>query len=179
MGEPVNVVRMTISVPRELKERMEAAKESVNWSAVAARAFEGKLLELQSQREAKNMNEVVARLKAADELERSEEYQAGRTAGEAWAKEAATPRQLRRLVALAEDQYGITGHLHIFADSMNRGIGHGLADVMNPGQEFNLDSEGFWIRVLGDDRQRIEDEDFARGFVDAAREVWEAVKGKL
>lgn len=46
MSEPVNVVRMTISVPKDLKKQMDAVKEPVNWSAEASRAFREKLVEL-------------------------------------------------------------------------------------------------------------------------------------
>src|SRR5262249_27023394 len=104
MGEPKGVVRTNISLPRELKARMDAAPSSVNWSAVAAQAFEAKLLELESQKEVKSMDDVIARLKAAAELEANEDYQAGFKAGQQWAKEQATPKELRRLAEyIAED----------------------------------------------------------------------------
>src|SRR5690348_8820163 len=103
MGDPVNVVRMTISVPREVKEAMDATTAKVNWSAIATKAFQAELLALQSERQAKTMDEVVARLKAAAEIEANEDYQAGHSAGETWAKEDATPKQLRRLEKMAVD----------------------------------------------------------------------------
>jgi hypothetical protein len=43
------------------------------------------------------MEDVVARMKAAQELEANESYQKGREAGESWARDNATPKQLRRL----------------------------------------------------------------------------------
>lgn len=43
-------VRTTISVPTALKSKMEAISEPVNWSAVAASAFEWKLNELAAKR---------------------------------------------------------------------------------------------------------------------------------
>src|SRR5262249_23608495 len=81
------VVRTTISLPPDLKSRMDAVKESVNWSGVAAAAFEAKLKELAARKEPENMEDVVKRLRAAAELEANEEYQAGFEAGQAWAKE--------------------------------------------------------------------------------------------
>jgi hypothetical protein len=96
------VIRTNISLPRELKARMDRV-QGVNWSAVASEAFERKLLELASKREVKGMNDVIARLKAAAELEANEDYQDGHQRGEKWATEKATPRQLRRLQALAAD----------------------------------------------------------------------------
>jgi len=41
-----NTIRTTISVPRELKGRMDKVKEGVNWSALACQAFQTKLAEL-------------------------------------------------------------------------------------------------------------------------------------
>jgi hypothetical protein len=56
----------------------------VNWSAVATEDFRSTLLELDSQREAATMNEVIDRLRAAEKLERDREYQDGHEVGEAW-----------------------------------------------------------------------------------------------
>jgi hypothetical protein len=97
MGKPKNVVPMTLSVPKDLKTKMEAVTVSVNWSAVASAAFEAKLLNLESKKEVASMHEVIARWKAADELDRNEEYQKGWEAGERWAKQEARPKQLRAL----------------------------------------------------------------------------------
>ncbi len=48
MDEQQGATRTNISLPRELKARMDQVKEPVNWSAVAGKAFEAKLLELES-----------------------------------------------------------------------------------------------------------------------------------
>ena len=179
MGEQ-GVVRMNVSVPRGLKERMDAAAESVNWSAVAARAFEGRLLELQSQKKGMKMEEVIARLTAAAELENNEFYQAGRQAGEAWARGKATPRQLRRLEELLqnEEYHGEASWvLETYTNGLNHGISVGLAEDLNPRQD--IETSEFWEAVLGDDAERIEDLDFARGFVEGALDIWQSVKDKL
>jgi hypothetical protein len=42
--------RTTITVPAELKARMNAVDEKVNWSAVASQAFEQKLDEIERYR---------------------------------------------------------------------------------------------------------------------------------
>src|SRR6516165_3233067 len=102
MGDPVNVVRMTISVPRQVKEQMDAASEKVNWSAIATKAFQNELLALQSERQAKSMDDVVARLKAAAELEANEDYQGGFEAGREWAKSTAKPKELQRVAEYIE-----------------------------------------------------------------------------
>jgi hypothetical protein len=47
--------RTTITVPADLKRRMDAVKEEVNWSALAASAFEAKLAEIAKKKEIKKM----------------------------------------------------------------------------------------------------------------------------
>ncbi len=177
MSEPQGVIRANISVPRELKARMEAADKGVNWSSVACSAFQVKLLELDSQKETKNMDEVIARLKAAGELEDREEYQAGRAAGEEWAGKQATPRQLRRLTKGMDDPgYGISGMLEVYVNGMNHGIQHGLCHAISGKEPGCGDAKMFWEVILGDDcAGQIDDLAFAQGFVEGALELWKKV----
>lgn len=189
MGES-GVVRTNISVPRELKAHMDRV-QGVNWSAVASEAFERKLLELESQKEVKGMDEVIARLKAADELDRKEEYQAGRKAGERWAREDARPRQLRKLsgfVLFGElksllEEFGRTPALAEFRRSDANAVSHYLFRAINPTEEHDVQSvRAFWTAALGDEAERsnrIEDQDFVRGFCDGAHDVWEKVRRTL
>jgi hypothetical protein len=123
------VVRTNISVPRELKARMDRV-QGVNWSAVASEAFETKLLELVSKREVKGLDDMIARLRAAAELEANQDYQDGHQMGEKWAAEKATPRQLRRLQALADDpKCSLTEWLnYVAADGMTTELMNKLAD---------------------------------------------------
>jgi hypothetical protein len=112
----IGAIRVNISVPKELKTRMEASPEQVNWSKVACQAFEAKLLELESKKEVKGIKDVIARWKAADELDRNEDYRAGRAASERWAKEDARPKQLRALAKLVHGpQLNRTNFLGAFA----------------------------------------------------------------
>src|SRR5262245_47766624 len=91
--------RTTISIPLDLKARMDAAGEQVNWSAVAARAFEEKLAELASRKSAKErtMADVVQRLRASKLKGQDRRYKAGHDAGERWAKNLASAEELERL----------------------------------------------------------------------------------
>src|SRR4051812_13093986 len=58
-------IRTNISVPQELKARMEAVAEPVNWSSVACEAFESKLAEITARRGARDMREAIERLRAS------------------------------------------------------------------------------------------------------------------
>jgi hypothetical protein len=177
MGKPKNVVLTTVSVPRELKARMKAAGGAVNWSAVATRAFEAKLLELESQREAGSMDEVFARLDAAEELEAKEDYQAGLNAGREWARGPGASQRGKTLRRIAEyieqDDIGWWDHdanwlapfgaldYFVFAAWPDRNDDHAAADE-------------FFQEALGNDAHRVFDADFFHGFGDGVVEVWDA-----
>lgn len=179
MGDDGGAIRMSITVPRSLKARMDAVRESVNWSKTAADAFSAKLLELESRKETKNMDEVVARLRAAAELEANEEYQAGMEAGRAWALQQATPKQLRRA-----SEYINSVEEWWDTDSPMWNAPFGATDYFVfdiwPSRKDDRHAPGeFWERALGDDARRVEDADYFRGFGEGAAEVWDQVADKL
>jgi hypothetical protein len=191
MRKQLGAVRTNISLPRELKARMDAVEAPVNWSSVAAQAFEQKLLELESKKEVGSMDEVIARLKAADELDRKAEYQDGRKAGDRWAREDARPRQLRALSSLRLhgtvtailEEFGRAPALEEFKRWDANGISVSLYKFINPAQEADAASvRAFWASALGDEAvraNRIENQDFVLGFCDGALDVWVKVRGKL
>jgi hypothetical protein len=90
-------VRTTISIPASLKARMDAVDEPINWSAVAATAFERRLAEVITKRGAKDMQEVLARLRASKAKAVNQTLSLGIAMGERWAKQTASWDQLRRL----------------------------------------------------------------------------------
>jgi hypothetical protein len=182
MADTQRVIRTNISLPRELKARMDAVKRTVNWSAVAAEAFKAKLLEIQSKRDVEHMDEVIARLKAAEEMDASESYREGHRAGSEWAKRRARPKHLRGLAKLADESQGVlAGHLELFGNDMNRGIAWGLYLAMHQHEEFQRpDVEGFWQQILGDSgAERIEAYNFALGFVEGALDIWNKVENDM
>src|SRR6266446_8123193 len=89
--------RTTISVPAQLKVRMEQVRESVNWSAIACQAFENKLAEIAARKENKSMNDVVERLKASLRSDQGKSFNEGYEAGTNWAENTATAAELARL----------------------------------------------------------------------------------
>jgi hypothetical protein len=183
MPESETVTRMNVSVRREIKARMDAASASVNWSSVASQAFEAQLLKLESQREVATMQDVIDRLKAAAEIEENEEYQAGREAGERWAKEDATPKQLQRLEAYVTNNDNNTiGWWEIDSPCWNAPFGaldRFVFAVWTDRHEDRDASDEFWEQALGDGKERINDCDFFHGFGDGAADLWRKVADKL
>jgi hypothetical protein len=163
---------------------MDAAP-ATNWSAVACRAFESHLLALQSKKGVKDMKDVIERLKAAAEIEASEVYQAGREAGETWAKEDATPKQLRRLTEYtdgidnepsAPDWWDVDyPHVRVAATYAFAFAALGVNPLNGDVEE----AQAFWSQALGDNAERIEDGDFLHGFGDGAADVWRQVEDRL
>jgi hypothetical protein len=182
MAKQERAVRTTITVPAGLKKRMDSEGESVNWSAVAARAFEAELTTLASKREGTTMKDVVARLKAAAELEENEDYQAGMEAGRDWAKRQAKPKELRRLAEYIRNwqggcewwDVGYPGWMAPFGAADN------FVFTVRPSRESDRGAPAeFWEEALGEDAHRIEDDDFLHGFGDGAAEVWDQVAEEL
>src|ERR1035441_5723797 len=99
------MARTTISISDDLKKRMDRIKEPVNWSAVAAQAFELKLGEIAHHRKEKTMEHVIERLRASKIQSGSNAEKQGREVGIGWAKEAAEFNELRRLSKLDRDQF--------------------------------------------------------------------------
>jgi hypothetical protein len=175
MSEQEGTIRVNISVPRKLKAEMESLSDPPNWSAIACEAFRAHLLDLASQREAMTMEDVIARMKAADALERNESYQTGRETGECWAKNRATPKQLRNLAGDPGEGAPILG-------SMVHGeIATTLWQEIHPRRETDSHTINcFWEEAAGDNGvESIEDQDFARGWMEGALAIWEKVKDKL
>ena len=120
------------------------------------------------------MTEVIARLKAAAKVEENESIAEGGKAGEAWAKNQAKPRELRRLDAATDET---TGGVHGLFIGRPGHLGHagGIAEIITgksiDSDDFNL----FWSGIL-DDTTLVFDDDFMLGFVMGALEVWAAVE---
>jgi len=184
--KPKPVDRRMISVPPELNARM-ATHDDVNWSSVACRAFEQKLGEIAAQKKVKNMNDVIARLRASKQDEESEMYAAGKRLGEDWARNRASAAELRRLARLA-DRFGNAedwdgfftvepGHRDAFSTADR------LAFIIlgNEDDHDRHDSTNFWASATGLDQYKsdLADLDFLEGFGEGAYEIWEAVEAQL
>jgi hypothetical protein len=178
----MTIHRTTISIPSELKERMDAIKDQVNWSAVAARAFQAEL-DWINRRSKRTMNkeDIVKRMKAEAEEDSKEEYQEGYEMGKDWAQEYAKPRELRALDNLSRNSgCDLSVTLAVYVNGMNHSIAWGLWQAIYKQEPNHDEVRRFWEEALGDDNaDRIEDQDFARGFCEGALAIWEEVKDEV
>ena len=177
------MAKMTIYVPDDLKRRMDEV-EGVNWSPLACRAFESKLAEIISQRGAKNMSDVVSRLKASKAKTTDEAMLRGQQAGKAWASDLAEAVELLRLEDWSTSDHGGWSWQDHFlsSDDSNSAFGHDhqLAEFISGEDLDRSDGNRFWVVALGDgSREDRNSGSFLVGFVEGALAVWDEVKDQL
>jgi hypothetical protein len=176
MGE---TYRTSVSVPADLRRRMNLVKVRVNWSEVACRAFELKIAELITERGVKNMKDVVARLRASKIENEDARTMEGREDGAKWAKELASFQELEKLEAIEERAF------LEFTDPVGSAYcgGECFYFALHPAEHWDRDeARKFWNHVHDDDDKRDEimsSSDYLRGFRDGALETWDQVKDQL
>jgi hypothetical protein len=178
-----DVARTTISVPDELKARMEQAS-STNWSAVACRAFEQTLGDIAAQKREKTMQDVIERLRATKLAHEDEMTKAGREAGRIWAREVATYDELRRAAEYTDfgvgEPIGPYSHQDLLAFHI---LGIEEDDDRNMKAFGRVPpSEEFWDRVAAEadvSEKQLLNEDFTVGFLEGASGVWDEVANKI
>lgn len=164
------MARMNIYVSDDLKERMDNAEESANWSQVASRAFEIELGEIAKRKKEKDMNSVIQRLKASKLEFENVSYNGGYQYGREWAENSAEYAELKHAYEIEIDD-----PLYVDAedgdDERAYHIGHMITGDGEKAWEF-------WEGVFGE-WQPAKDFEFYKGFLDGASEVYEKVKGEL
>lgn len=167
------IARRTISLPRDLDRRMEKTA-GVNWSEVARLAFEARLSELTPPKELKEMANVINRLRELAKEETSAAEKAGIECGREWAKETATPKELRRLDEFRSDRNYEESMLMI--DGQEGAPSLNVLSAIQGSEADWRDAEEFFS---SESQPMLSEEGFATGFVDGALEVWHQVKDAI
>jgi hypothetical protein len=170
--------RTTITIPPDLKGRMEAVEEPVNWSAIACQAFEQKLAEFTKRRGARDMKEVADRLRASKQKHESVQYNEGQEAGRQWAKDQAEAGELILLERWRDscrsgewsDCFATDGRSAYAASE------HFVFRIWPESDGARGDAQNFWEQQGCEDHPQDE---FVHGFADGALEVWDEVKDQL
>jgi hypothetical protein len=175
-------VRTTVSVPADLKKRMDKVAESVNWSALACRAFQDKLAEIAERKEKKEMGDVIERLRASKRKSDSEQSRDGYTAGQAWAERHAEAAELERLdsfvTCIEQDSSDWDGFLD--ASGSAYGPGERLYFALQPDDDGNRGAaRDFWEGAARAEALDSLPGEFIRGFAEGALSVWHRVEDKL
>lgn len=201
-GRQPPYVRTTITIPGELKARMEAVGSRVNWSAVASQAFENRLSEIELQEppmpEIPDKDDALARLRRLKNVPESQDRQRSGRAyqlGKRWAMADAHPNELSRLEEFCQRrainrplaQWPAEFHdrrtvNRLFRELTLSILGH---DRLTDAHRARAEAQPFWEQRVGvvlDPAQRepgLGDPEFLSGFTQGALEFWEEVKGQL
>lgn len=170
------MVRVSITVPRELKAEMDRHAAKENWSALAVDAFRVRVKYHDEREKAmRKIEQAAVRLRALDAQERNEHHAAGLATGRRWAIDIASPTQLRRLAKAT----GEGDPSDVVALGFTEGNVKGLSDILQGYTDEGTDPKSFWTEFMSSDElASLDENDYAIGFVEGALEVWEAVQKK-
>jgi hypothetical protein len=171
------MARTTISVSDDLKKKMDRVKEPVNWSAIAAEAFELKLGEIARKRKEKTMDNVIERLRASKIQRVNVVQRLGREAGRVWATNVAEYDELERTADIDTNDW------FVGQPSAPYGWSDRLAFAILGTTQNDRDSRvaaDFWEAAVGDSRDaRLASDNFLEGFIDGATDVYREVASKI
>ena len=119
--------------------------------------------------------QVAARLRASRKQGQERRNQEGAEAGEYWARELAETAGLEALAAFDADLEGAwADHL---AEVPIDELGSALFCILHPDVPEDRDEVAeFWQETLADEGQRVNNRDYAAGFVAGALAVWREVE---
>jgi hypothetical protein len=183
--------RTSIAIPVDLKARMEAVKIPESWSQVACKAFEKRLAEIVEKEGAKNLDDVVLRMRnALENGPEIQEYLKGRSVGDQWVWNSASPAHVEHMFRLRERLRRENEGLQHWLESV------GVQTQFTPGQAVGLEILGvardhleYFKETAGDLVEAIFREagiatdkiskSMLRGFVDAAADLWLEIEKRL
>jgi hypothetical protein len=154
--------RVTVYVSDELKARMDASGDDLNWSNIAQIAFSSAIATNEIRKGVKDMTAVVERLRASKQRVEAEWRTWGKEAGERWAKEDAEYDDLELLS-------GCNAAGNVDLDTFQR--------CLDPANNRDAQEwQEFWQNCLGELPPRGS---VLAAFIEGALEVYEEVKDKL
>ena len=162
------MARMNISVPDELKARMDEITES-NWSRVAQDAFEHHLLKRTSTMETTDIEGVATRLRASKQLGEKEDAELGQEAGHEWAMKTAEYHELQRVVLGSDFQYPYDKGM------LATVVGMAALDQTKHDRD-DSEIQDFWEEAVGTGTPT---DVVVTGFHEGAVEVWNEVIDKV
>jgi hypothetical protein len=161
------VARVSIYVSDELKARMDAAGEAINWSEVARPAFHTAVAAHEHRnRKGDSMSSVIKRLRASKEEYVAEIASYGKEAGRKWAQDEATYIDLKRVSTIEPPSYHRYDSDYAFAS---------LRRAVDPEDELGDEDLANYLGVEKEDLT----EEFVTRFIEGAQEVYKEVKDDI
>jgi hypothetical protein len=170
-------VRISLTIPAELKLELDELAAGQNWSAWAADCFRSRILQIKAREKGVlEMSQIVDRLKAAAKAEAFTDFDDGFEIGRKWAGATATPAQLRRLQSFKREVFDRERLAK--PEQWPELVANYITN--EPGS-----ARDFWEDLIGTDQfDRLGPSKggpgpFLRGFVEGALEVWKKVQASL
>ncbi|WP_275782487.1 hypothetical protein [Pararhizobium gei] len=169
------MARMTISIPDELKNRMDAL-EGVNWSAVAKRAYEIEV-EVKAQTKGDDMSGMVERMRAGKVRKEMQERPEWVATGRRWAVEDAEYEQLSAIAKIDLD--GLEHDPRAADDNDARHFLGSIAFALY-GECDDFEINEAFLLITGDDfDSRKASTRTLVWWVEGAQQAWNEVKEKI
>ena len=160
------MAKMTISIPDDLKARMDSVEQRVIWSAVSSAAFETKLGELSAEREKLAMSTVIERLRTSKLESEGEDYKAGYEAAQEWASGSAEYPELKNLSEL-------------FGRAQYEDFPYDAQQIAELADDNNV-PDCFWEGVIPEDGNWREVSDtWLDGFMNGVSDFFDSVKDEI
>jgi hypothetical protein len=169
-------VRVTFQLPVALKQKMDA--HETDWSAVAEQAIESHLALSSTSPSGAVETRLLERLRQSRDEYEATLFAEGQEVGRQWVRNGdyAQLRRFERLWDETQDQstlwqtaegdaYAASQHFFFAIEPSLRG-------------EWR-EAQAFWEQLLGDDCEQNNEQEFLRGFVTAAIEMWEELQSDL
>lgn len=170
--------RMNISVQDDLKRRMDDVTECVNWSSMAAGAFEIMLGQIAARKERKVTTDVIQRLRASKVEGDSDESRVGYEDGHRWATHQAQYSELKALT----DQRDLSEGLDWGSQDCDYGPRERFYFCIRRPDDGNRDhARAFWAGIDASACSEFAGDDalYVTGFSLGALAVWDKVEKEL
>ena len=154
------VARVSIYISDELKARMDAVGEAVNWSEIARPAFLSAVANHEHRR-TQTMTTAIERLRTSKEKYLDEMTEFGRERGQRWARDHAEWAELKRVADLRTDHDDLTSDLR---------------RALDPGGD--LDQSDF-LRAIDSTEEEANEDAFVEGFIDAAKDFFDEIEPEV
>jgi hypothetical protein len=149
------MARISVSVPDEMKDRMDALGDRVNWSEAARSAFEREMTAA-TMPDDPDLEQVIERLRASKSDFAVEWIRRAREDGRDWAKRWATYEQLWRIAKLQL--------FNPYYKEVNRALGYDEDPQCSP---------------LFHDSEEWPENEYVEAWVEGAKDVWIQVADKI
>jgi hypothetical protein len=153
------MAKLNIYVPDDLKARMDAVGDDVNWSEVARPAFQAAVAN-DEHKKGQNMDTAIERLRASKAESTQSDQSEGRSAGRIWAENNAS--------------YRVLNHLWRARDKIDDHPMKVLQQAIDPRDDLDPESFCDWMGFHGS-----ETDVYLSGFLSGALEFFAEVRDKI